>query len=117
MTLNRVRRFSVLALALALVVGIVTHGVRAVDMDVKMTMAAASDMAMPGKCDACGSGNDKMSGVVCAVPCGGLVAIPVAADIVLSMLPVTISSWTVAPAVADWATPPDPYPPRPTVLS
>jgi hypothetical protein len=116
MTLNRVRRFSVLALALALVVGIVTHGARAANMDVKMTMTAASDMAMPGKCDGCGTGNDKMSGVACAAPCGGMVAMLVA-DIVLPMLPVAISSWTVAPAVADWAAPPDPYPPRPTVLS
>jgi hypothetical protein len=116
MSLNRIRRIVVWGLALALVTGLVMQSVRAADMDVKMMVSAASDMAMPGKCDGCGSGGDKMSGIACAVPCGSLVAMSVT-DMLLPRVLVVASHWTVTPAVAGWTPPLDPSPPRPSVLS
>jgi hypothetical protein len=116
MTLNCVRRIFVLGLALALAMGLVAHSVRAADMDVKMTMPVAGDMAMPGKCDGCRSGNDKMSGAACAVPCGSLMAISVA-DFLLPALPIAASHWVDAQGMAGSNPPPDPYPPRPLILS
>jgi hypothetical protein len=114
--MNCARRIIAWGLAFALVTGLVTQSVRAADMDVKMTVSAASDMAMPGKCDGCGSSGDKMSGAACAVPCGSLVAMPVT-DILLPIVPIVASHWTVTPAVTGWIPSLDPSPPRPSVLS
>lgn len=114
MVRNRIRRLCAVVLALTLAVGVSTHGVHASDMGVKMAAAAASDMPMPGKCD-CG-GNDKMSVTSCSSQCAGIPAIltpSLALDIVL----VGGYADVAAPSATGHTRPPDPYPPRPVVLS
>jgi hypothetical protein len=114
MVRNRIRRLCAVFLALTLAVGVSMHGAHASDMGVTMAAAAASDMPMPGECD-CG-GNDKMSVASCSSQCTGIPAIQtpsLALDIVL------IGGYAdvAAPSATGHTRPPDPYPPRPAVLS
>jgi hypothetical protein len=113
---ERIRRISVLLLALTLAVGLVTHGVRAADMDVKMAVAAASDMATPDKCDGCKSDHDGMSPAACSAHCSGVIVMQVAA-VSVDAPAVDIRGATAASAVKGHGDPPEPYPPRPGVLS
>lgn len=113
---ERVRRIAVLLLALALTAGWMSHGVRAADMGVKMAVAAASDMPISGKCDGCGGGHDSMQAGTCFAYCGPVSALP-SAPAVCDVLPVdTVQYRPVLPGTG-WGAPPDPYPPRPSVLS
>ena len=114
MVRNRIRRLCAVFLALTLVVGVWTHGVHASDMGVKMAAAAASDMPMPGKCD-CG-GNDKMSVASCSSQCTGIPAIQ-APSLALDIILVGSYADVAAPPATGHTRPPDPYPPRPAVLS
>ena len=110
---NRIRRLCAVFLALTLAVGVSTHGVHASNMGVKMA-AAASDMPMPGKCD-CG-GNDKMSVASCSSQCTGIPAIH-APSLALDIVLVGGYADVAAPPATGHTRPPDPYPPRPAVLS
>lgn len=112
---DKVRRISALLLALTLAVGLVTHGVRAGDMGAKMTVATASDMAS-GKCDGCGSGDDSMAAAACSAYCSGVTVTQMAA-VVVDTPAVDIRGTAAAPAVKGHGDPPEPYPPRPAVLS
>jgi len=114
MVQNRVRRLCAVFLALTLAVGVSTPAVHASDMGVKMAAAAASDMPMPCKCD-CG-GNDKMSVTSCSSQCSGIPAIQapsLALDIVLVHVRIALAT----PPANGHTRPPDPYPPRPTILT
>jgi hypothetical protein len=111
---EKVRRISAVLLALALAVGLVTHGVRASDIGVKMALAAATDMPMPGKCDGCG--DDQKAMAACSAYCGSVVALP-AMEAVFDAVPAGIFGHVAAPSPTGHTIPPDPYPPRPAVLS
>lgn len=113
------RRIAAILLALALVFGPAGVGINASSMSVKMAAVAASgDMHSSGKCSDCDASNATMSGGVCsAVFCSGFIAFP----------PVTSRAgldWVSADTfrydarhLAGRVSPPDPYPPRPTILS
>ena len=111
---EKVRHLSALFLALALVVGGVTHGVHASDMAVKMATAPASEMPMPSGCNGCSDDNHGMP-LACFAFCGGVVA-------VLPVVPTVAAAVSVCPpaasalSIAGHHGPPDPYPPRPTIL-
>lgn len=113
---QKVRRVMTLLLTITLIVGLVPHGLRAADMDMKMIMAVATDMPMSGKCDCCGDDQKAMTSAVCSAHCGGFVALPL-----IGMLFEPSSVETVGdlpgPTPAGHAIPPDPYPPRPAILS
>jgi hypothetical protein len=111
----RIRRISALLLALTLAVGLVTHAVRAAGMDAKMAVAAASDM-VPGKCDGCGSGDDNMSSAACSAHCSGVMVTQVPAMLV-DVPVVDVRGVSAVPAIKGHGDPPEPYPPRPAVLS
>ena len=124
MVRNRIRRLCAVFLALTLAVGVSTHGVHASDMGVKMAASAASGMPMPGKCASgmpmpgkcdCG-GNDKMSVASCSSQCTGISAIQ-APSLALDIVLVGGYADVAAPPATGHTRPPDPYPPRPTVLS
>lgn len=110
---EKVRRLSALCLALAFSVGLMAHGVQTSDMTVKMTAAAASDMPMPSGCSDCDG--DHGVTAACFALCGGLLA-------VLPLVPTVVAAVSLStPAVqgipvAGHYGPPDPYPPRPTIL-
>ena len=112
---ENVRRISALFLALVLAVGLAAHGVRASDIGVKMVAAAATDMPMPGKCDGCGDDHKAMA-AACSAYCGTVVVLPLAGA-AFDVVPAVIVENFVGPSPTGRTVSPDPYPPRPTVLS
>jgi hypothetical protein len=79
-------------------------------------MPISSDMPMPGKCNGC-AGNEKgVAPAACSAFCGAVIALPMMA-VVLYAVPVETLNPTAGPAAIGHATPPDPYPPRTTILS
>ena len=111
--MKKARCISALLLVLALVVGSVTQGVQASDMALKMA-TATMDMPMPGGCNGC-SGDDPGMLAACSAVCG------IAA--VLPLVPTVAGAISVAPpaaraiSVAGLHGPPDPYPPKSSILS
>lgn len=103
-------------LVVALTLGLVGHGFAAAEMQAKM-MTAAGDMSSSSDgCNGCAGGDDGMSSAGCFAVCGGAIAVlPAVAP---------IKSTAVGSAVSVAALfhfgqvgPPDPSPPRPSVLS
>ncbi len=60
------RRIMTVLLALTFVVGLVPYGIRAADAGVKMSMTAAGDMPMSGKCDGCSDNQKAMTSAACS---------------------------------------------------
>ena len=113
---EKIRRMSAVLLALALAVGLMTHGFGNPDMGLKATMAAAtSDMPMSGNCDGCGDNSTDMA-AACAAFCNSVVALPVA-TVVVDVVLIGILRPSVGLVATGHITPPDPYPPRPADLS
>jgi len=113
---EKVRRLSALFLALALIMAGVGQGVQASDMAAKMmATTAASDMSMPGGCGGC-SGDDQGMPMACFAVCVGSVFA------ILPATPAIAAAGLVSPparpivVIAGHHGPPDPYPPRPTIL-
>ena len=74
-------------LALALAVGLMTHGFANPDMGLKATMAAAtSDMPMSGNCDGCGDNSTDMA-AACAAFCNSAIALVASRPGRISFLP------------------------------
>lgn len=125
--LARIRRPIALLLALALAMGLATHSVpaansdgKAVGMTAGMSMDAAMDMPtdkpMPGKCNGCAGDEKAMMPPACSAFCGSVVALPLV-PVDLNTVPVA-TVWPAAGTVGTGHTgPPDPYPPKPVVLS
>ena len=114
--LEKIGRIMRLALALTFLVGLVPHGIRAADADVKMVMAAATDMPMKGKYNGCGDSQKEMTAAACSASCGSFVALPVFVSLFDPVL-VEMAQDFSGPALAGHTIPPDPYPPRPLILS
>ena len=108
-----VRRIPAVVLTLALVLGPATYSVHASVMGAKMAVAASSDMHSPGKCDDCGG--DVPVGA-CSVHCGGMTAVSPGIT-VFEGTPVETHGYFTTRGMAGYDAPPDPYPPRPAVLS
>ena len=115
MAVWKVRRILALLLAVTLIVAGTVNGVQATEMSVKMT-ASATDMPMTGGCDGCAGGDHDMASTACFMLCGGVMA--VLPSVPLVAVGSLISSHAAqAAAVAGLHGPPDPYPPRPTILN
>ena len=121
MLAQRIRRFVVLSLAVALAAGIATRVVPATSLSAKaadmqaMSMDKA-DAPVPGKCGGCGDDDKGLMPATCSVFCSPAVALPLLA-VALDAVPVA-SLWPARGAVMSGRSgPPDPYPPRPTILS
>ncbi len=110
------RRLMTVLLALTFVVGLVPHGMRSADAGVKMIMTAAGDMPMSGKCDGCGDDQKAMTSAACSAYCGGFLAVPLA-GVIFELASAETFEGFAGPPADGHAVPPDPYPPRPTVLS
>jgi hypothetical protein len=116
MLLAKLRGWVHLLLAVALVTGVVTQGVHAADMSAKMAVAN-SGMPMPDSCGGCcGDDSSCASSGVCSVACGHIPALPVAG---VRLHPVPLHSGEPGAVLTrvGWSAPPDPYPPRPTIMS
>lgn len=113
MTWASLRRLCALVLALTLAVGLATHGVKAAQMSAQ-TAAAAMSAPMPDGCDACDQDGDTMP--ACAALCAAMIAVlPLPPDLVSAARapahPVLVLRTTGLRG------PPDPFPPKPSILS
>jgi hypothetical protein len=114
---QKVRRVVALLLALTFIASLMPHGLRAATADVKIVMVAATDMPMSsGKCDGCGDHQMAMTAAACSAYCNSFVALPSTETL---LEPPSIETVRDAPALicVGHTIPPDPYPPRPAVLS
>ncbi len=116
MPVKVVRQISAILVTLTLVFGPAVSGANASVMGGKMTAAASSDM--PLKCGDCGMAKGATCvGMCSAAFCGGLIIFTSAGN----DLPDVQQLDTLAPydarRMSGHISAPDPYPPRPTILS
>jgi len=114
------RRLFAIVLSVALATGVAVRSVQALAMDVAAaaaTAAATTDIGMPmsGKCSGC-AGDEKAMAAACSAVCSGAVAV---LPLVVAFGPISVETIgpSAAPAATGHTAPPDPYPPRPIVLS
>lgn len=113
MASGTIRRLSAFLLTLALVVGFAAHGVKAAHMGAAMA-AVATDPAMPDGCGGCDG--DGRAALACSALCAGYVAtvpVPVSVDAIEN----AFRHGIIAVAGVGLRGPPDPFPPKPSVLT
>ncbi len=116
------RRMFASLMALVLAVGLVTHGHGAPDMIVKPTMAVGSDMPssggepMQGNCNGCVGDEKGVVPTACSAFCSAVATLP-AAYVDPFAAPAETLTPTAGPDAIGWTHPPDPYPPRTTILN
>lgn len=116
---ERFRRIATVFLTLTLVMGLMPHGLRAAGAGVQMVqmaMSATGDMPVSGKCDGCGDDKTAMTSAACSAFCASFVALP-AIETVFEHPSGDAFGGFDTPALAGHTLSPDPYPPRPAVLS
>jgi hypothetical protein len=112
----RFRHLSLLLAALALTLGLVSVGLPMAEMSPKVAAAVSGDMTMPGTgCDDCGGGGDAMM-AGCSVTCVGVIAL-LPTQILTRTADRSLPLLLLSEATIGRNGPPDPYPPRPIVLS
>jgi hypothetical protein len=125
----RLRRLADLVLSLTFAVGLVGQGMRVTDMSAKtnkcahamaadMSMAAAGGMMGGSNCDACKNCGCKGAGCMSSDTCS--CANPTALPVLGTVIAVPMSEMGAGahvPFQMGWAAPPDPHPPRPSLLS
>lgn len=112
------RRLSAIVVTLTLVFGPAAGGAYASSMGAKMAMAAASDTHSPADCSDFGATKATMSGGVCSVAfCSGFTAFLVAGHAIFDWMPAGKLRPYGTCDIAGTVNPPDPYPPRPTILN
>lgn len=120
MFFGTIRRIQAALLALTLAVGLVAHGVGVPGMVVKSDMLVANDMAMPGdtsgRCNGCAGHEKGTARAACAAFCSTAIALPTT-GVVLYAVPAEQLGPTAEHIALGRSDPPDPYPPRPTVLT
>jgi hypothetical protein len=116
-----VRRLFVVVLSVALAGGLVVRSVQCGIVDTMAPAAATAaasidtDMPMSGKCNGC-AGDEEAMAAACSALCGSAVALlPFAVAFEQASIE-TVSPRISSPVTAH-AFPPDPYPPRPSILS
>lgn len=116
MSFNAVRRLLVILLTLSLTLGPAVSGVHASSMGAKMAAISLGDAHHQGNCKDCPGSKNGLSPGDCSACCTGVpgVSVPVAA---IDILPAETQRHMTPNSLADHRMSPDPYPPRPTVLS
>jgi len=114
------RRLFVIVLSMTLVTGAAVRSAQTIAMDATAPAATAAattdtDMPMSGKCSGC-AGDEKAMAAGCSALCSSAVAV---LPVVVAFGPVSVETIgpSATPAATGHAFPPDPYPPRPIVLS
>jgi hypothetical protein len=119
MSCRKIRRISAALMAIVLAVGLWTHGLGGPDVIIKSAMAVANDMPMsgdmPGKCDGCAGDEKGVATAVCSAFCGAFIAS--SAVVIFAPIPADILTPPAERIAVGRTDPPDPYPPRPVVLS
>jgi hypothetical protein len=122
MLCEKTRRILALLSALVLALGLVTHGFAGPDMVVKSVVTAAADMPMSGnmpmsgKCNGCAGDETGVAPAACSAFCAAVIAVPSVAA-VFDAVPIETLVPSAGAIVTGRADPPDPYPPRPIILS
>jgi len=113
-----VHRLTVFVLSLALATGLVAHSAPAGGMGVEAAVMAGTtnDMPMPGTCDGCGGDQKAVMTGACATFCGSVVTLP-PVTIIFNTISIDTFDHSAEPALTGHGDPPDPYPPRSTILS
>jgi len=119
---KRIRDASTVLMALVLAIGLTMHGFGGSDLMIKSVMTAAGDMPMSSdspmqtKCDGC-AGNEKgLASAACSAFCGAVITLPLQAATLDAVAGETLGPMD-RPKAMGRANPPDPYPPRSTILS
>ncbi len=110
------RRIAAILLTLALTLGPGTGRMFASPDQGKAAVVMSSDMHSSGKCGDCEGSKAGMPAATCSISCSGIVAVlpgTVAAD----RSPETVQGSIAVSHRVGRTIPPDPYPPRPTILS
>jgi len=119
MLIGKIRRISAALMAVVLAIGLSTHGLGGPNMITNSAMALSSDMPMsgdmPGKCDGCAGDEKGLAPAICSAFCGTVIAFP--AVVVFFAVPAEILTPTSERVAVHRGEPPDPYPPKPIVLS
>ena len=110
------RRLLVLLLSVAVVTGLATRVGQAGSMDMTAAAMTTTDMPVHGKCDGCAGSEKAVAASACFTHCSSIAAVP-AIMAAFDPPPVSVAAPAVEPAATGHAAAPDPYPPRPIVLS
>jgi hypothetical protein len=115
MSFNVVRQLFAILLTLSLTLGPAMNAVHASSMGAKMVVTSLGDTHHQGNCKDCPGSNTGMAPGECTVCCIGVpgVCVPTA---VIDVLSAETQRYVTPNLLADHRIPPDPYPPRPTVL-
>lgn len=116
MSLNAVRRLLAILLTLSLTLGPAVSGVHASSMGAKMAVISLGDAHHQGHCKDCPGSKNGSSPGDCSACCTGVPGVSVSAT-AIDVLPATTQRYLTPKYLADYRVPPDPYPPRLTVLS
>lgn len=122
MSRRPIRQISAFLMALVVAIGLVAHGPSGLGVMMGSTMTLANDMPsrggepMQGKCNGCAGDERGVVPAACSAFCSAVAALP-AANIDLFAVPAETLTPAVGPEVAGWTHPPDPHPPRTTILS
>ncbi len=116
MSFNAVRRLLVMLLTLSLTLGPAVNRVHATSMSMKLAVMSLGDAHHQGNCKDCPGSKNGLSPGECSACCTAVpgVSVPLAA---IDILPAETQRHVTPKSLADHRMPPDPYPPRPTVLN
>jgi hypothetical protein len=115
--MSKLRRLVHLLVVLVVAAGLAARSAEPADFGAKANMAASSTMPMSGMCDGCGDGNDGCTSAgVCSVTCGSVFVLP-AAHAGVGLPIAALGDIPAYLAWIGWTKPPDPYPPRPSIVS
>ena len=115
--LERFRHLIALFLALALVVAGTIQVVQASDMAVKMSAGpTANEMPMPDGCGGCG-GSDDGAPMTCFAACSSTITAILTSTPLVAFVALVSPTVPFGAAITGLHGPPDPYPPRPSILS
>jgi len=116
MSFDAVRRLLVILLTLSLTLGPAVNRVHASSMSMKVAVISLGDAHHQGNCKDCPGSKNGLSPSECSACCTAVsgVSVPVAA---IDIFPAETQRYLTPKSLADYRIPPDPYPPRPTVLS
>jgi hypothetical protein len=110
-------------MSMVLAVGLTSHGVGLPDMAVKSSMNAALidtsmpvNAPMPGKCKGCIGDEKGVAPAVCSAFCGAVIALPAAPPTLLAGPAETLNPVS-GPDGISHIDPPEPHPPRTSILS
>ena len=110
-------RFSTLLLILSLVLGPAGSGMRAALMTMKMPPITLSAVRAPDTCNDCAGNKNGVPVNACSLYCAGMTAMLPGDVATIDAVPAGTHRYDTPRRLAGHLVSPDPYPPRPVVMS